>query len=254
MSKRPHAPRKKNQQTPTPQDNTEKEADTAPGQPPLITNVPPATPNCTESNKRKDGPAHWWRTWGTWKRVLEVAAAISVVVYAALTYLQWHDLRHNFEVDQRAWIKVTYTFSDVPSVAEYTPVHLNRSNVGKSPAIREEIQYVVEFVRTDKGPSLVLSGPKVGHATALFDFPGDTYSPPAFLFDSKGFRRGITQAEVESLRRGDTYISVFGLIIYTDQFGTHWSRFCGWRGYAARNFEAETCTLWNAAGDGDRPK
>lgn len=40
-----------------------------------------------------------------WISGIGVAGA---VVYAVITYFQWRDLRHNFEIDERAWIKVAF--------------------------------------------------------------------------------------------------------------------------------------------------
>ena len=51
---------------------------------------------------------------------------------------------------------------------------------------------------------------------------------------------------------GKTYVAVFGIVAYEDQFGPHWTRFCFWKNYGGAGnirFNAEPCTSWNTIGD-----
>ena len=63
------------------------------------------------SPKQQPGPQKKrYQSFDWWKSRLEVAAYIFAVVYAVITYFQWRDLRHNFMVDERAWVKIGSNF------------------------------------------------------------------------------------------------------------------------------------------------
>src|ERR1700694_2037578 len=83
MSKRrPHAPGKKNQQSPRPQKNTEDKAVEAPRQSFVI---PPSPRNTKNSKEGQDATKPWWMSM-RWKTVLEVIGILAGIGYAIVTY------------------------------------------------------------------------------------------------------------------------------------------------------------------------
>src|SRR5690242_15697621 len=78
-----------------PQAKPHKEDDSAGRKSPAVPQVKPA-PRDTDKTKQP-----WYKTLNGWKAALEVIAIPFAVGYALVTWLQWRDLRHNFEIDQR---------------------------------------------------------------------------------------------------------------------------------------------------------
>jgi alkyl hydroperoxide reductase subunit AhpC len=66
----------------------------------LDTNLPPAASDSKQSHKP------WYKTGQGWKAAIEIIGIAFAVGYAIVTYLQWQDLRHNFIVDERAWLGI----------------------------------------------------------------------------------------------------------------------------------------------------
>jgi hypothetical protein len=61
----------------------------------------------------------------------------------------------------------------------------------------------------------------------------------------------LSEKELERLKAGQAYVATFGMIVYFDQFGTHWYRFCNWNAYSTSGVvTAGSCVGWNIAGDG----
>jgi hypothetical protein len=191
---------------------------------------------------------------------LEIVGLLAGIGYAIVTYCQWRDLRHNFELEQRAWIKVDYPeFGHSPPSV---PVTVKFINVGKSPALRIGASTVVEIVDNRKEPSF-LDFPKrnSGMFVSLI-FPTENIEYAAELFNgntAQAVPRELTASEVESLLKGDSYMAVYGSVMYSDQFGTHWTRFCNWKVFATTQIEkprvfgvvrAAACTAFNETGDG----
>src|SRR5579872_5423243 len=58
----------------------------------------PTKPNNTQKK--------WYQSLKGWERVLQTTGIIFAIGYAVITFLQWRDLRHNFQVDERAWLDV----------------------------------------------------------------------------------------------------------------------------------------------------
>src|ERR1017187_1018967 len=132
-------PRKQDETRIGPQKNSQDKHDAAPEQ------ILAVTPSPTDTNQAKQ-PANaspprrtfGRRVWRQTKRIflkkdrLERVGIMFGVAYAVTTILQWHDLRHNFEVDQRAWIKTEFMLNaEIPRVS----LPMKVINVGKSPAL-----------------------------------------------------------------------------------------------------------------------
>ncbi|MGA8150095.1 MAG: hypothetical protein WB952_04040 [Terriglobales bacterium] len=65
----------------------------------------------------------WLRSLPGW-RILQGIGIIAGVVYAAVTYLQWKDLRNNFTNDERGYVQSVFpTFAS--NLAENVPIHVN---------------------------------------------------------------------------------------------------------------------------------
>jgi hypothetical protein len=135
-----HGPRKKNQQAQSPTHNAEKKADSTPGQPPLIADIPPTPRSTADAHNGKQGAVPWWKTWRAWKRLLEIAVGLAAVGYAVITYMQWRDLGRNFEMDQRAWLGIASinTEGAAGSINSFRVgrLSLTLQNSGKTPALR----------------------------------------------------------------------------------------------------------------------
>ena len=104
-----HAPREQNDASPTPHHATTHENNTASRESTLLTQVPPAPSNSPQTQER------WYKTLDGWKAALEIVAIPFAIGYAIVTGLQWYDLRHNFQVDERAWIKVETLYPPQPT-------------------------------------------------------------------------------------------------------------------------------------------
>lgn len=104
-------------------------------------------------------------------------------------------------------------------------------------------------VKRGNTPPFDIPGPILhAHASALF--PSDTQELVINAPDRPG-GSNVTSADFESLRNGDTYVVVYGGVVYKDQFGTHWTRFCNWTAYADGNYSADACVSYTSVGDGE---
>lgn len=173
--------------------------------------------------------------------VITFGAFAAAAYYAYVSHEQWQDLRHNFAVEQRAWVRSHIVIPDTP----VSGFDVSIMNVGKSPATGEFVNMVYEILDADQSPNFSFDRMhRTGALTALF--PTDYTTVPAHLLAE------LTQAQRESLARGQSYVVLFGVIRYSDQFGPHWTRFCDWKSYGPgpRGFNARACTNWNGFGDG----
>ena len=97
------------------------------------------------------------------QRVLCVIAFmtfIAAAIYAGISYNQWHDLRHNFETDQRAWIWVTdFNMTNAPKIGELIGINVAFKNGGKTPALGLRIHRYAAF-----GKQAAYVGRQIGRA------------------------------------------------------------------------------------------
>jgi hypothetical protein len=135
------------------------------------------------AKKNDEAPKHrWYKTFGGrlltyWKsRPLEKRGIIAAIALAVLTYLQWYDLRHNFTVEQRAWLKPNLDWSNF---ATTNSVPLSVTNFGKHPAINPRMIFRMEIVDAKAGPSFIWKfRPHSDNQMSLI-FPNDTSSVTA---------------------------------------------------------------------------
>jgi hypothetical protein len=211
----------------------------------------------------------WYKTLDWWKKVLEIIAIPFAIAYAIVTYCQWRDIRHNFQVDERAWIKAR-TDEDIAGVyVNSVPVPWNGdtatfplwtvrlTNIGKSVATDIHSDGILEILGNMQTPSMDFP---LAHSQfslkvlypqedTLFPVPVGQISSPVSL----------TKDEYDKLMSGDDYFVVFTETTYRDQFGPHWSRMCNassgpFDKSKSRSFvhgvASKPCSDWNAVGDG----
>lgn len=217
--------------------------------------VPVAAPKNTEHTKRRNTkPIPWWkkallkiREWLTLKNI----GILAVIVYAIVTYLQWKDLRHNFEVDQRSWLKIGYSWPNPTSAAPATAI-LTFQNVGKSVVTTVYGESSFDVVESGSPPLFSLER-RHNTTNQAAMFPTDANITRVDLWDqTTKTARGFTDMEIQNLLAGKSYVAVYGIVFYIDQFGFHWYRFCNWHAYSTVDSTANAaeCIVWNRVGDG----
>ena len=191
----------------------------------------------------------WWkRTRRLWWRLLNTVGVLAGILYAGVTYVQWRDLRHSFQVEQRSWLKATQSFTrDVPS-ANMLPVQVHIKNVGRSAAIKTVVESVFQIVKAHDAPYLSFRTSK------LIDIGARETSPILFPDDDSDFSVPFTHTpkdtDLDDLKSGRSYVAVYGVILYKDQFGDHWTRFCAWKSYLTGSYTSKPCVEYNSVGDG----
>jgi hypothetical protein len=253
---RSSAPREQNETSPIHQDEARKEHQGAEPVAPLGAKVRPTPKKADRSDDKwnKTIPGRIWRF--IWQfKTLEGIGIIAAVVYAALTYRQWADLRHNFEVEQRAWIKVDFEAPKKDSTEAYWIMRVK--NIGKSVALTSTvIETEGEIVDSKRAPSFIPQGllTRACHGstkTALL-FPTDELKHEACFYPD---RSTLTESDLQGLARGDFYLAVWGHVAYRDQFGEHWTQFCNWTDKGSpqasnKTFASAACVSFNSVGDG----
>jgi hypothetical protein len=86
-------------------------------------------------------------------------------------------------------------------------------------------------------------------------FPNNAENPiPISRFRPNGQEILLTETENNDLAVGNLYAVVFGDVVYADQFGQHWARFCYSYHYnnepsSFSKFNDKACSDYNAVGD-----
>lgn len=191
--------------------------------------------------------------------VVEVIGAILVFIYATIAAYQacliWKSNKINHSstvVNNRAWLQPSFSWPDpkqdgFPDLANIKELNFPMKvvNVGNTPTGQVTIDTIIEIADSNNEPSLDYSATH----KEIFGgsiFPKQSWPFPAILYRPDGSEGFISPSEVEQLQLGKSYIVVFGKISYTDSFGTHWTHFCAWRGYAiGKTFMADNCANYN---------
>ena len=69
-------------------------------------------------------------------------------------------------------------------------------------------------------------------------------------------KNALTDAETQALANDKSFLMTFGQVVYRDDFGIHWTRFCGWKNYGFGNqndFNNAACIEFSDVGDGLPP-
>jgi hypothetical protein len=246
-----HTPRQQDEAGISPQHQPYGEGDTTQGQPALKSHIPAAPPYSEKPEKP------WYKTLSGWKSIAELIAIPFAIGYAVVTYFQWKDLRHNFEVDQRALVKITFGIpTTVPTIGAMDAVPVTVLNIGKSPALRARVDASLEIVEHSNPPTFSFRKSHLVIDVGML-FPNDPMKP---ILVSTTFPRNLrpiqlTVPEIQDLIEGKTYIAAYAIAEYSDQFGRHWTRFCDWKSYTAKTMgaNADPCVKWSAIGDGEPP-
>jgi hypothetical protein len=244
-----NTPGQENETPDSPENHSTEEGYTAPRQQPSVSKIP-SPPNNSRQPKQR-----WYKTMRGWKVVLEIIAIPFALGYAVITYFQWRDLRHNFEAEQRAWLKVE---TIVPfEVHESMQTNVIITNVGKSPALRSAVDASYQVLDSKRAPTFYPDkGRFAAFANMIFPMDHADFSTGTMPFNDDGTARNLSSAEIAALLSGDSYMAIWGVVSYIDQFGLHWTRFCSWKSYqqGPHDFEARACTNYNAVGDGPVPE
>lgn len=238
---------------------------------PFVPGVPRTPPPVTQQHITCKPEKDWW---DKTKPLVEIGGAILLAVYTFYTIKMYCSNRDAanaatmaagtaataLTLDQRAWMKAT---------VDWTPflvgnnVLVRVSNIGKGIAQDLRALAVMQVIPAKASPSLDWRFKP--HADDQFSivFPGDPEEPfpvslygPAKVAGGSLPPRKLTVPEVDDLTEGNSYLTVSGEIIYSDQFGKHWTHFCAWHDLSIKpsDFNSRACILYNAIGDGDPPK
>ncbi|MEP7366438.1 MAG: hypothetical protein ABI972_24540 [Acidobacteriota bacterium] len=163
--------------------------------------------------------------------------------------------RASEQADRRAWLKLTLDLpaSDIPLSGMLARV----TNIGKTPAVGAIHGLAkIEILDINSEPSFNFRRNNSNIEFAMM-FPNDSRDFPVELnLGADGSRQMLSEAEILDLKNGKTYLAVYGMISYKDNFGMHWTRACRWNSYSPDPelmIQARPCVSWNAAGDGPPP-
>jgi hypothetical protein len=250
MSKHINTPGKKNKAGKRPQDAPANENDPAEGKPLSVPHVPPAPANTNQPKQP------WYKSLERWKIIAELVAIPFAIAYAIVTYFQWGDLRHNFAVDQRAWLKCELIEQRMDlRTAKIARAPVVVTNIGKSPAMHATVQGAVEIVDKDKAPAFDYAGPPAPTYFPIF-YQTDRQESLIYALEGEGSPKlghAVTDTERNLLIEGSACVAIYGTVTYNDQFGMHWVQFCRWQPYAASTCRMGSCTRYNMVGDGIPP-
>lgn len=247
----------------SPRETSEQEHDTAQGQSALKTKVPPSPSNRSQTNKP------WYKTLNGWKVLFELIAIPFAIGYAVVTFCQWQDLRHNFQVDERALIKAKPTKDITGLFVNNSPVPwsgspplifwpITMTNIGKSVAVDIHADGVLELLDRNQPPSFSYSPHTTMDIAAFYPQDIADFTVP---FGPINAPQKFTKEQYDGLMSGNSYLAVFAEITYKDQFGQHWARSCDWMGASTgpktdpliRAYPSRPCVDWNTFGDGAPP-
>lgn len=233
----------------TPHNTPNQHSDSAKRQSPLVPEIPPSPSDRDQSKKP------WYKTLSGWKSVFEIVAIPFAVAYAVVTYLQWQDLRRNFVIDQRPWVRFitenskpgriwTTSTGDIvaPNDMRSLSTQIDIENIGKTAAREILVTTVTEILPDSQRPSLTYDESK-SYATTSTGILFQDHTIPVDL----GMAREITEDQRRALNQGRSYLVAYGTITYRDIFGvSHETRFCSYRGYVVGMvMSVKSCTNYN---------
>jgi hypothetical protein len=193
-----------------PQSTSQNKSYTASGKVPSLTHIDPSPPSATKA----DEP--WYRTFQGWKTCLEIIAILAGVWHAWITYQQWHDLRHNVEVDQRPWVGIKdLELVGTVAVGQSMVLKIDYLNTGKTPALH------VAFTNCGTGDT--------EEATLHMGCPDSVYglAAPNLGMHVDFVSAPVTQIYVDRLKARTVQSYYRGTLVYRDIFGNaHHTRFC----------------------------
>lgn len=209
---------------------------------------PEVLPSPCNPNKAEQ---RWYKSFDGWKELLEVLGILFAIGYAVITYLQWRDLRTNFDTDQRAWISVSVQNNVAVLPGDSIPISFELLNSGKTPAKNIEGDVVVTAV--ERGQHFIAGDfshqhHKV-HVGVIFPNAPLQFSLPVIRYGSDSpepiVPDGVFRHDLET---GQRTLVFYGKIQYNDALGTpHWTHFCiGINNNTPASFDIEHCVEYNA--------
>jgi hypothetical protein len=185
------------------------------------------------------------------------------VMQSQLTFAQ-----DEARAEQRAWLVVGIEFPNIqrdPVLHDVVNIYgpqdrisndvVSLSNAGKSPAFEIRVTGWFEILNSADASSFGENGPySIFDASSLF--PGGVARGSIQLF--RDHKEGkFTNEEVKAFVDDTSYLIAYGVLVYRDDFGTHWQRFCHWTHYGPRiagGFNIDSCIRYNQFGDGNPPE
>jgi hypothetical protein len=195
-----------------------------------------------------------WMKRGTWASI--GLSALSLFISAAALYVVDKQL-DTMRIEQRAWVKIAHKLQPIaenkPLIADITTI-----NTGKTPAKRIEANFRVQKVRADRSPDLTASGINANSFIGILNPDASYPSSVPMMRDSGTILNPplLTKSDVAEIASGESYIVVFGRLIYSDIYDTpHWINFCFWespsRAHTTQG-NAWNSTLWITTKKGER--
>jgi len=257
------SPRQEHETGEDPQQATSEKDDSAQRQPALVPKVPPTPSHSNQSQKP------WYKTFRGWKTLFETIALPFAIGYAVVTFLQWRDLRHNFEGDERAWVKPEFAWNSsriFPEGGDFVPgqmfdgnVTLRLNNTGKSPIVRSKSYVWIEILDHNSAPTFSMPANHIA-SLGIFIFPDSHDDIEVHRVSPDGKYFDPSPEELELIGDGNDYVVIYGATIYYDRFGSHWIRYCEWwhntdPSVVARGlrYNSGPCWEFSADGDGENP-
>jgi len=198
-----HAPRKKNKQRQSPQNNATNKSVETPRQTFIVSPSPENSENCEE----RENATPPRRKPVKWMKVLQGLGIIAGIGYAAVTYFEWREIRDNFMTDQRAWIGVKgFTLYGPPTPGQQLIMNITAINTGKTPAL--DVTFANCGTGDDEQTTLTWNCPKASSVIA----PG---AENVFVNTSDP----VSQAYVDRLTAGIQRTYYRFTIQYRDIFG-----------------------------------
>jgi hypothetical protein len=239
------APRQQEIKSYGPEADSSDEREAAKGELPAPPKFNPTPKAKNESKGRWYNSLEWWKnksfTW--WKDRLEFIGLFAVVAYAIVTYLQWHDLRRNFQADQRAWVTAKgFSVSEEPAETNDWRPRVFPQNSGKTPGLDFMVQDAAQFNPHDRVPPCfqwIENAPPVRGIIS-------PNAPPESYVEGRMFNRRPSAGELTDYRSHTIDLFFYGMFRYKDVFGKqHWTRWCGSHRYGDPLTTFEFCGACN---------
>lgn len=167
---------------------------------------------------------------------LALGTFLALLFSTGIAGLQWYEMRHALQVDQRAWVSVVGPPS-FPLEGAAIPASIQIANTGKTPAKHVEGDIIATVLKKGEEPSFDFS---TGHPhnkirTGVI-FPNGPFNVtiPVVRYGPHSEETIVPTPQLrQEIATGESYIVFFGKISYVDIFGiSHWTSFCAAAGSA----------------------
>jgi hypothetical protein len=162
----------------------------------------------------------WYKTAKRWKTIVEMIAIPFAIGYAVVTYRQWRDLHHNFEVDERAWLYVSRSVLPKEPSEEDRHIQINAfvANSGKTPAVAVGLKSGI-FLFDHDPPMADWKQIQLEPQGVLF--PGQTNG--SFVRETQLY--GAPDVAIYKAKKARIYLRT--CLVYTDAFNSaHFTESC----------------------------